>query len=203
MIANPKHLLIAVISLCLAACATAPASLPPTQANTPTIVQQHLASLAEIQHFALKGRLGVVTQKQGFSGSLNWQHDATNDLIEVFSPLGGKVATIEKNPNQISITSQEGKQVSAKDAETLTETTLGWRLPLAGLNRWALGKPTDSKVDAMTWDDNGRLTSLKQEGWDIQYTDYSVNNGYALPGKVLLKSEKVNLKLLVENWQLM
>jgi outer membrane lipoprotein LolB len=195
-------LLTLLATLLFAGCATAPTT-PSTPQITPGIVQQQLASLAEIHQFGLKGRLGVVTQKQGFTGSISWQHDMTNDHIEVFSPLGGKVATIEKSPTQISITSQDGKQVTAKDAETLTETTLGWQLPLAGLNRWALGKPTESKIDAMTWDDNGRLTSLKQEGWDIQYSEYTVNNGYALPGKVLLKSEKVNLKLLIENWQLM
>ena len=142
----------------------------------------------------------MVTQKQGFSGGIHWQHALTSDNIEVYSPLGGKVASIIKSTTEVTLTTQEGHSVKAQDAESLTEMMLGWRLPLAGLSDWALGKPTKSKIDASTWDEQGHLTTLKQDGWDISYENYAENSGYLLPSKVVLKSEKVNLKLLVENW---
>ncbi len=123
-----------------------------------------------------------------------------NDNIEVFSPLGGKVADIVKTPTEVTLTTQDGRSIKANDAETLTEMALGWRLPLAGLSDWALGKPTKSKIDAETWDEQGHLSTLKQDGWDISYENYADNNGYLLPSKIVLKSEKVNLKLLVEKW---
>ena len=170
---------------------------------TPTsqkIHQQHLAKLSHIQQFSLKGRLGVVTKKQGFSGRIDWQHALTTDTIEVFSPLGGKVAGIVKTPNGVTLTSQDGHSVKAQDAESLTEMTLGWRLPLTGLSDWAIGRPSKSKVDASTWDEQGRLTTLTQDGWDIGFENYADQHGYLLPSKVVLKSEKVNLKLLVEKW---
>ena len=161
---------------------------------------QHLASLANIQYFSLKGRLGVVTQKQGFSGGIDWQHTISKDTIEVFSPLGGKVADIIKTPTDATITTQDSHSIKAGDAETLTEMTLGFRLPLTGLSDWALGRPANSKIDAQTWDEQGRLTTLKQDGWDIGFENYAENNGTFLPNKIVLKSEKVNLKLLVEKW---
>ncbi len=142
----------------------------------------------------------MVTQKQGFSGGIDWSHELVNDNIEVFSPLGGKVADIAKTPTEVTLTTQEGHSIKANDAESLTEATLGWRLPLVGLSDWALGKPTKSKIDASTWDEQGYLTTLKQDGWDISYENYAENNGYFLPSKIVLKSEKVNLKLLVEKW---
>jgi outer membrane lipoprotein LolB len=187
-------------ALYLSGCATI---LPPTQApNNESLRthQQHLATLANIQHFSLKGRLGVVTNPNGFSGGIDWQHLSGNDNIEVYSPLGGKVASIAKTPSQVTLTTQEGHSVSANDAESLTETTLGWRLPLTGLSDWAIGKPTKSKIDESFWDAQGRLTSLKQDGWDISFENYAENSGYFLPSKIVLKSEKVNLKLLVEKW---
>jgi outer membrane lipoprotein LolB len=185
--------------LVMSGCAT----LPPPSAQPPTlsnINQKHLATLASIKSFSLKGRLGVVTNPRGFSGGIDWQHEITNDNIDVFSPLGGKVANIVKNPNGVMLTTQDGRSMKAQDAETLTETTLGWRLPLSGLSDWALGKPTNSKIDASTWDEQGRLITLKQDGWDIEYQNYAENNGYFLPSKIILKSEKANLKLLIENW---
>ena len=186
-------------ALYLSGCASIPPS-PTTPPVTQNINQQHLAKLTQIQHFALKGRLGVVTQKQGFSGGIDWNHEQVNDNIEVYSPLGGKVASIVKTSTEVTLTTQDGHSIKANDAETLTELALGWRLPLAGLSDWALGKPTKSKIDASTWDEQGRLTTLKQDGWDISYENYTENNGYFLPNKIVLKSEKVNLKLLVEKW---
>ena len=186
-------------ALILSGCAsTSPIKEIPPVAQE--INQQHIAKLAQIQHFTLKGRLGVVTQKQGFSGGIDWQHALTSDNIEVYSPLGGKVASIVKSPTEVTLTTQEGHSVKAQDVESLTEMTLGWRLPLEGLSDWALGKPTKSKIDASTWDEQGRLTTLKQDGWDISYENYAENNGYLLPSKIVLKSENVNLKLLVEKW---
>ena len=82
----------------------------------------------------------------------------------------------------------------------MTETTLGFRLPLSGLSDWALGKPTTSKIEASSWDSEGRLLMLKQDGWDIGFENYLESNGTFLPNKIVLKSEKVNLKLLVEKW---
>ena len=204
-----RHSLALILALILAACATQPIAPPPsTPASTnATINQQHLAELANIKAFTLKGRLGVVTQKQGFSGNIEWQHQANinnqagTDNIDVYSPVGGKVANIAKTSNGVTLTDQKGRSISAQDAESLTEMTLGFRLPLTGLSDWALGKPTISKVAASSWDEKGRLLTLKQDGWDISYENYVENNGIELPNKIVLKSEKVNLKLLIENWK--
>ena len=184
----------------MSACATQPTAPTPQPPENATAHQQHLSRLANIQAFSLKGRLGVVTQKQGFSGRINWQHGAQNDNIDVFSPLGGQIANIKKTALGVTLTSQDGRSITAQSAESLTESTLGFRLPLSGLSDWALGKPTSSKIDASTWDAQGRLLTLKQDGWDIGYENYADNSGVSLPTKVVLKSEQLNLKLLIENW---
>ena len=162
--------------------------------------QLHLAALNNIKSFALKGRLGVVTQQKGFSGSINWQHESETDDIDIYSPLGGKVADIAKNSAGVTLISQDGKRFKALDAESLTENILGFRLPLNGLSNWVLGKPGISKVDALSTNEMGRLITLKQDGWDISYENYMEINSIELPTKILLKSEKVNLKIIIEKW---
>jgi outer membrane lipoprotein LolB len=196
-----RHSIAFVLALILTACATQPTppSAPPAPTNA-SINQLHLATLANIKSFALKGRLGVVTQKQGFSGNIEWQHQPTSDNIDVYSPVGGKVANIAKTPSAVTLTDQKGRSISAQDAESLTEMTLGFRLPLTGLSDWALGRPNASKIAASSWDEKGRLLTLKQDGWDISYENYAMQNGVDLPNKIVLKSEKVNLKLLVEKF---
>ena len=193
-----RNILFSAIVLLISGCATVPA--PSQQPTTSVVNQQHLATLASIKTFSLKGRLGVVTNPRGFTGGIDWQHQTAEDNIDVFSPVGGKVANIVKTPDGVTLTTQDGRSTTAKDAESLTEATLGWRLPLKGLSDWALGKPTASRIDAATWNEQGHLTTLKQDGWDIEYQNYAENSGYFLPGKIVLKSEKVNIKLLVEKW---
>lgn len=195
-----RQLLLALLVLAVSACATQPMAPTIPSPEHLALHQQHLASLAKIQTFSLKGRLGVVTQKQGFSGGIEWQHQATTDNIDVYSPVGSKVANITKTSSQVVLTDQKSQQTKAKDAETLTESTLGFRLPLSGLSDWAIGRPTASKIAASNWDAQGRLTMLKQDGWDIGFENYLESNGTFLPTKIVLKSEQVNLKLLVEKW---
>ena len=195
-----RHLIVVAGILFLNACATMPKPAVTQSPSSQAINQQHLAKLAQIKSYALKGRLGVVTQKQGFSGGIDWQHASDSDNIEIYSPVGGKVANISKSPTGVILTKQDGQKVHAQDAESLTETTLGFRLPLSGLSDWAVGKPTASRIVNSSWDDNGRLLTLNQDGWDISYENYANVNDVSLPGKVVLKSEKVNLKLLIENW---
>lgn len=195
-------LLLGFISL-LQACASAPISKSVENSTSKASYDQHLLSVATIAQFTLKGRIGVQAEGKGFSGSLNWQHNTVNDDISLYSPLGGQIASIKKTADKITLVDAKGNSVSADDAETLTQTTLGWRLPLTGLADWSLGRPTSNAIQAIAWDEQGHLTTLKQDGWDIEYQNYSEQNGHFLPTKILLKSERVNLKLLVEKWDVL
>lgn len=184
----------------LQSCASVPASKPMDKVASQTLNQQHLLNITTIEKFTLQGRIGVQAEGEGFSGGLHWQHDSANDNIELYSPLGGQVASIKKTADKVALVDAKGNRISAADAETLTQTALGWQLPLTGLADWSLGRPTNSAIDAITWDEFGHLSTLKQDGWNIEYQNYSEQNGHFLPSKILLRSEKINLKLLVEKW---
>jgi len=179
-------------------------SVPPTKTEPSTTARklraQHLQQLASIEQFSIQGRIGVQTIGKGFSGSLQWQHSSTEDHINLYSPLGSQVASIKRTPDQVVLKDSSGKSFSAADAETLTQETLGWRLPLAGLSDWSIGRPAQSSIQNSTWSEQGLLTSLEQDGWKIEYDNYEQQGAYMLPGKIFLKSDKLNLKLLVEKW---
>lgn len=180
------------------------ASVPKTKPDSAVTQQQyqlHQASLKTIVQFALTGRIGVQTDGKGFSGGLNWQHNEAVDAIALYSPLGGQVARILKTANQVTLEDAKGNTISAADTETLTQNALGWQLPLAGLADWSLGRPTNSPIMASTWNEQGYLSTLKQDGWEIEYQNYTQQNGFTLPSKITLRSDKVNLKLLVESWE--
>ena len=200
--------LVLSLALSLGGCVTQ-APVIASKANLALLNQQHLNKLAQIKQFSLKGRIGINTSGKGYSASLTWLHNSDNntDNIELFSPFGSKLSDIVKNNTEVVLTLANGNQFSAVDAESLTQTTLGWRLPLAGLSDWVLGRMTvvspqndNNQAPVITLDSLGRMATLKQYGWDIAYEGYSDNTGYILPNKILLRSANVNLKLVVEKW---
>lgn len=161
---------------------------------------QHLKKISQIQQFTLKGRIGLQSAGKGFSGQIQWQHQADHDLLTLYSPLGSQVAIIEKTPQQVTMTDAKGNKISADDLETLTQKTLGWSIPLEGLMDWSLGRPSAATIQSNTWDEHGFLRTLTQENWDIDYQSYVETQDYDLPNRLTLRRENVYLKLIIENW---
>lgn len=181
----------------LAGCASL---APPSQPVDLDAQSRHLRKLENISAFSLSGRMAVQTEKRGFSGSLRWKHTEEGDYFALYSPLGAQVAEINSNKDGVTLTTNDRKTYKADDAETLLQQTMGWSLPLRGLTDWVIGRPTSSTYEAIDSDAQGRLTRLKQDGWDIEYPSYKTVEGTDLPGKIVLKSPQLDLKLLVENW---
>ena len=195
-----RHLL-PLLFLLLSACTALQPK--PEQTSVPAAIhQQHLASLERIKSFQIQGRIGVQTNPRGFSGSMRWQHEASRDQIQLFSPLGSQVAQIQTTDSGVELITDDGKHYEAADAAALTQQTLGWSLPMRGLPDWVLGRPSAGIIAKQAWDAQGRLILLQQDGWNIEYTEYIETEGVQLPSRISLKSPKVNLKLIIERWTL-
>jgi outer membrane lipoprotein LolB len=190
-----SFLLAAIVAL------TGCASLsPPTAPVDPDAQSRHQRKLEDISAFSLSGRMAVQTEKRGFSGSLRWRHTEDGDHFALYSPLGTQVADINANKDGVTLTTNDRKTYKADNAETLLQQTMGWSLPLTGLSDWIIGRPTSSAYEVISRDAQGRLVRLKQDGWDIEYPTYQTVDGTDLPGKVILRSPQLDLKLLVERW---
>lgn len=191
------RLLLTIIFLGLAGCVTQPTIKPAADSATHA---QHLKSLDGIQAFNLKGRIAVNANGKGYSGSVSWAHQPNQDSMDVFTPLGGKAAHIVKNAHEVSLTNAKGETISAQSVEALTEKTLGWRLPLSGLSDWAVGRPTAAPITHQAWDELGRLTQIEQQGWQIEYAQYTAYLNTVLPQKITLKNQNLQLRLVIEQW---
>jgi outer membrane lipoprotein LolB len=198
------HLIRATLTLCLlatlAACSSLPSQAPIATPANLSLHQQHLASLSRIQRFELKGRLGVQADGKGYSANLLWQHNAEQDDIRIYSPLGGQLARIQKTADGIRLEDAQGQVSVGKDAESLTQSLLGWRLPLSGLADWVLGRPLNAATASLRWDEAGHSISLNEADWAIAYQQYQASPDVFLPHKLSLKNARVQLKLIVEKW---
>ncbi len=193
-----RCLCLLVMAIMLAGCATV---TPDHLAVEPATYQPHLQRVAKISAFELGGRIGVLTEKKGFSAILRWHHYAEGDDIGLYSPLGSQLGQIIANADGVVLTTSDHKTYTAADVETLTQQTMGWSLPLTGLNDWVLGRPARGDAEILAWDAAGRIAHLRQNGWDIEYPQYVQVNSSQLPAKIFMKNAMLDLKLMVESWQ--
>jgi outer membrane lipoprotein LolB len=174
-----KRVVAALVGVTLAACAELAFIVPAPQAE-----------------FELSGRIAAKFRDQAASGNLAWRHAAESDEMLITSPLGQGIARIARQGGEVALTTPEGREHRAADAEALTEQVLGFRVPLAGLADWVRARPAPGPSQAQRGAD-GRLEVLEQSGWRIEYLEYDG----ARPTRLRLSYPGLELRLAVSEWK--
>jgi len=152
----------------------------------------------EKPEYELSARLAARYRDEAFSGNLAWRHAANSDEMLITSPLGAGVARIVRDGDSVVLTTAEPREYRAADAESLTEQALGFRLPLAGLADWVRGRPSAAMpVSKSESYPDGKLRSLEQGGWKIEYQEYAGE----LPSRLRLLYPGIELRLAVSGWK--
>src|SRR5204863_5587853 len=146
--------------------------------------------------FELSGRFAVKYKDEAASGNVAWRHSAGADEMLLSSPFGQGIARIVRTRELVTLTTAEGREMSAADAEALTEQVLGFRIPLAGLADWVRGRPGPGPARTRA-DDEGRLVELGQRGWEIGCLGYAGK----LPERMRLTYPGVELRLAISAWK--
>jgi len=114
--------------------------------------------------------------------------------------LGQTVARIHRDANEATLDSS-GKHYAAQDMESLMQQALGWQLPLSGLRHWVTALPAPDSEFNIERDANGQVSMLHQQGWDIHYSHYAAASADALPLRLSLKREGMEVLLLIDEWE--
>ena len=157
--------------------------------------QVQLKQAADIE-FDLSGRIAARYASDSFSGNLAWRHARLSDEMLISSPLGQGVARIVREGDGVMLSTAEPRDYRASDAESLTEQVLGFRLPLAGLADWVRARPSGDSVAKLEKNADGRLASLEQKGWKVEYLEYAGD----LPSRLRLTYPGIELRLVISRW---
>ncbi len=179
----------ALVALVLVGCAT-----------SPHVPQSLRSALVGQSAFALNGRIAVNHDGQRFSATMRWTHLSTEDEILLFAPLGQTVARIRRDAGGVVLDTSD-KHYRARDTEELTQRALGWHLPLGGLQYWVLALPAPGSEAGIERDANGQVSTMRQDGWEIRYTRYAVQQPGSLPLRMNLQRDGMELQLLVDEWE--
>lgn len=174
-----------LILLLLTGCAHQPVAVRPQQSDAVP--------------FALNGRISVRHHGARDSAGLRWVHQAKSDEILLLTPLGQTAARIWRDEREATLDHGDRHYRDA-DVESLMMQVLGWRLQLDGLHHWVLGMtlPGDALAER---DDKGRLTVLRQDGWEVRYLAYADDKADSLPLRMQLLRQDLQLTLLIDEWE--
>jgi len=156
-----------------------------------------MAPSLEKPEFDLAGRLAARYGNESFSANLAWRHARHGDEMMITTALGQGVARLVREGEAVTLTTAEPREYRATDAEALTEQVLGFRVPLTGLAQWVRGRPSSASPASAEYAPDGRLLSLQQGGWNIEYLEYEGK----LPSRMRLAYPGIELRLAISQWK--
>jgi outer membrane lipoprotein LolB len=184
-----------LLAAALAGCKALPPAPPET---APWDVRK--AALQARDQFDLKGRIAVAVAQEGFNAKLRWEQRGERSDLALDGPLGVGGVHITSNGDSLKVLNSRGEQLDSEAAKQEIESKLGFEPPIASLRYWVLGVPDPATAAEEVLDDSKRLASLKQDGWQIDYTAYANVGGQSLPSKATLTREDVRVRLFVDDW---
>ncbi len=196
-----RNLLIPTLAVLLAGCAgLAPRETVEGPGNTQDW-KTHKAQISEIDGWQINGKIGIRAPQDSGSGTLFWLQRQDYFDIRLSGPLGRGATRLTGRPDAVTLEVAGQGRFEADSPEALVETQLGWRLPVSNLLWWIRGLPAPDSRSRIALDGNGRLASLEQDGWQVEYLNYRDEGGYALPSRIKLAGRDLRITLVVKDWQ--
>jgi outer membrane lipoprotein LolB len=171
--------------LALAGCAGRPARAP--AADPAAAWSQRQQALAPIDAWRVSGRVAVQTDTEGWQASVVWRRRGAEQRIDLTGPLGRGHLRLTQDAHGAQLEDAERRVQRAANAEELLLRATGWQVPLDGLNSWLLGLPAPGAAADRELDAWGRLSRLRQLGWDIEFLEYRPHGPLELPGRLFMK----------------
>ena len=203
---------VAVLAMLAAGCAIVPS--PPPVENPAAAWQARQAELRTLSAWTLQGRLAMRAAEEGWQASVHWTHDDGRQQLDLTGPLGRGHLRLTQDHGGAELRDADRKTWRAENAQQLLYRITGWLVPLDGLNYWILGLPAPGPAAKLELDDQGRLKTLDQSGWDIRFLEYARQGSLDLPSKIFIKRRgdgnetasaqhvDVEVRLIIELWTL-
>jgi outer membrane lipoprotein LolB len=186
------------IALLLSACATH----PPRPLPQAMPWAQRLRVLQSIEQFDLSGRMSAINGTEAVTAGVRWRQRDSDAVIDLSGPLGLGAAHIEQTAATLSVTSGQGVLYRGPAAGEKVTATLGFDPPLQSLRYWIVGASDLSPVTEESFDAEQRLTHLLQQGWQVNYEQYTRVQNQWLPQRLTVVRGSWRLRLVINNWQL-
>lgn len=161
--------------------------------------EEHRQSVADLQDWSLQGRFGLQWDDGQVQGRLQWRQTGADFELQLSGPFGLNPVHVTGNLQTGQATLDDGEETLQGEFRTIMQERLGFALPLAELVNLVRGIPVSDASEVML-DGKARALRILQEGWEINYRDYSCCEEPTLPGRVRFAQEAMRGVLVVREW---
>lgn len=161
--------------------------------------EEHRQSVADLQDWGLQGRFGLQWDDGQVQGRLQWRQTDADFELRLSGPFGLTPVHVTGNLQTGQATLDDGEETLQGELEAIMQERLGFALPLPELANLVRGIPISDASEVML-DGQARALRILQEGWEINYRDYSCCEAPTLPGRVRFAREAMRGVLVVREW---
>lgn len=163
------------------------------------------SDLNQLEQWQARGRIGVSSAAGGGSGSFQWQQRGDRADVEIRGPVGIGSVRLQVQGNvhepHVTLETSDGVKLESQAAWDELETRLGAQVPAGRLRFWMLGiaAPGEHQWQGAAEQD---ARTLDQDGWRIDYQQYSDEPGAHVPVRMRASSGDTRVRIVVDRWQL-
>lgn len=196
---NVRQAALAVMVLILAGCSAATVR-DDSPARREALYESRLERIETLGAWKLEGRLAVSNSSDGGSGSFRWQTEGLRTRMSFHGALGRGAWQLQAGSTGAELELADGGRYRAGTVGELVEQHLGWEVPVDALAWWVRGLAAPGETVTRTLDEQGRVSTLQQRDWLVEYGRYREVDGIEMPGKITARQGERMVKLAVRNW---
>ena len=181
----------------LSACTTIAPQAPPSTLSW----SERQATLSHLQNWHLNGKIAVQTTEDSGSATVDWVQNNNSYTVSLLGPLGANGLKLTGQPGLVTLTMADGKRFTASNPEELLAKQWGFHLPVSYLRYWIRGLPVPGVAASNQFDASHRLMNLTQDGWQVQFLNYTHSHNLDLPSKLFITSSTTKVKILIYSWK--
>ena len=192
------------VALALPGCALVPwraeTAVPAPEARPPDDVVERWRATGKL---AARVRDGDGEGGRSWSAAFDWRQRQEDFRLRLSGPFGQGGLEVKGRPGEVELKTAKGERWTARTPEELFGRRIGWDLPASSIRHWITARARPgAPVGDWTLDEDGRLSSLTQQGWRIEYRYPSDSRGPSLPNRITLHGERATVRMVVRDWRL-
>ncbi len=191
---------LAALCIALASCALQPKVADSTDPKILSLWHQHERQMLAITDWQLHGKLGVRAPDNSGSGQISWYQQGATFDIQLRGPFGQGSVNISGTPQLVTLDIAGQGRFATEQPEATLQQQVGWSLPVGSLQHWIRGLPDPAYPPRQQLNNQGRLQSLQQADWQLQFSSYQQVDTLWLPRKIRLQRDAVRLTLVITQW---
>ncbi len=148
------------------------------------VYRAHAETLSSVDRWNLRGRISVRAGSKGEIGRILWVRNGDAHQLELYGNFGSRRIRIVQDSDGVLLEDTQGKKIIGSSIQAVLEQRTGQSLPVESLTYWLVGAIDPNFASVNVWDVEGRLISIQQAGWTVEFSKYRGVGSNQLPTRL-------------------